>query len=508
MPTDKNKIIAKNTLMLYARMLLLMAVSLYTSRVILQVLGVEDFGIYNVVGGIVTMFAFINGGMVSATQRYITFELGKGNTDKLVSVFSTALQIHAVISLIVLLFAETIGLWFLYNKMVIPSERMVAAVWVYQCSILACIVNIMSIPYNADIIAHEKMSAFAYISIFEASMKLAIVFALIWSPYDKLIVYAILILLVQLSVRCLYTYYCNRHFPESKYQHRIDKHLLKEMASFAGWSFWGNLAVVLYTQGVNLVLNLFFGPVVNAARGIAVQVQSAVQQFVSSFQMALNPQITKSYAIGNIEEMHNLMFRSARFSFYLLFFLTLPVLLETNFILTLWLKNVPEDSVVFTQIMICISLIYTTVNPCVIANQATGKVKTYQIVVGGILLTILPLSYLVLKLGAPAYSVFIVHFCIESIAQFYRMFMLRNLINLPVIQFFKNIYLPIVITVLIAIIFPIWLHYQYNEGFVRFVIVSLGSIFSVTFSVFFVGLSANERFFIRKKILNILKVKK
>ena len=504
---ENNKRIAKNTLFLYIRMILLMGVTLYTSRVILQVLGVEDFGIYNVVGGIVTMFAFINGGMISATQRYITFEIGKNNNEQLSRVFSTALQIHAVISVVIIILAETIGLWFLYNKMVIPEGRMAAAMWVYQCSIIACVVNIMSIPYNADIIAHEKMSAFAYISIIEASLKLAIVFLLLIFPFDKLIVYAFLILVVQLIIRFIYSNYCKKHFEESKYRHQINKSLFKEMATFAGWSFWGNLAGVLYTHGLNLMLNVFFGPVVNAARAIAVQVQGAVQQFVGNFQMAMNPQITKNYALGDLEQMHSLMFRSARFSFFLLYLITLPVLIETDYILALWLKTVPNETVIFTRIMVAVSLIYTTANPCVIANQATGKVKIYQMVVGGILLTILPISYIVLKLGAPAYSVFLVHFCVEATAQFSRMYMLRKLINLAVVEYFKNIYLPILLTVMISVVLPIYISYHYDEGLIRFVFVGMISVMSVIITVIFIGLTKGEREFISDKVLHILKIK-
>ena len=353
---ENNKRIAKNTLLLYGRMLLTMAISLYTSRVILKVLGVEDFGIYNVVGGIISMFAFINGGMVAATQRYITFEIGSGNTNQLKKVFSTSLQIHAIISVIIIILGETVGLWFLLEKLVIPESRMSAAIWVYQLSIVACIVNIMSIPYNADIIAHEKMSAFAYISIVEVVLKLLIVYMLVFSPLDKLIVYAVLLLVVQIAIRLIYTTYCKKHFEETSYSKCCDKSLVKEMASFAGWSFWGSLAGILYTQGLNMMLNIFFGPVVNAARAIAVQVQSAVQQFVTNFQMAINPQITKSYAKGDLNQMHNLMFRSARFSFLLLLLITLPVLLETNFLLTVWLKTVPENTFIFTQIKIYIEL--------------------------------------------------------------------------------------------------------------------------------------------------------
>lgn len=288
-----NKRIAKNTLMLYIRMLFTMAVSLFTSRVVLNTLGVEDYGIQNVVGGVISMFTFINGGMVSSTQRYLNFEIVKGNADRLRSVFNTALQIHALIALVIIILGETVGLWFLLEKLVIPEERMTAAMWVYQCSIIACAVNILSVPYNADIIAHEKMSAFAYISILDVTLKLVIVYLLVVSPIDKLIAYAILTLLVQLLIRYVYTRYCNKHFQESFVEWRFNKPLFKEMLSFAGWSFLGNLAAILYTQGLNMMLNIFFGPVVNAARGIAVQVQSAVHQFVSGFQTALNPQITK-----------------------------------------------------------------------------------------------------------------------------------------------------------------------------------------------------------------------
>ena len=332
--SENNKRIAKNTLMLYIRMLFTMVVSLFTSRVVLQTLGVEDYGIQNVVGGVITMFTFINGGMVSSTQRYLNFEIAKGNAERLRSVFNTALQIHALIAVVIITLGETVGLWFLLEKLVIPEERMTAAMWVYQCSIIACVVNILSVPYNADIIAHEKMSAFAYISILDVTLKLIIVYLLVVSPIDKLIAYAILTLLVQMLIRYVYTRYCNKHFQESFVEWKLNKPLFKEMLSFAGWSFWGNLAGILYTQGLNMMLNIFFGPVVNAARGIAVQVQASVQQFVSGFQTALNPQITKNYASGDLEQMHSLMFRSARFSFLLLFFLSLPVLLETDFLLT------------------------------------------------------------------------------------------------------------------------------------------------------------------------------
>ena len=430
--SSNNKRIAKNTLLLYFRMLFMMAVSLYTSRVVLNTLGVEDYGIYNVAGGIVAMFGFINGSMSSATQRYITFALGKGDRKQLQTVFSTTLQIHTLIAVLIVILGESIGLWFLYNKLQIPADRMDAAFWVLQCSIVSTVIMIVSVPYNADIIAHEKMSAFAYISVLEVILRLVTVYMLVVFSVDKLILYAFLLLGVQLFIRFCYSYYCNKHFKETKYRHVWDKALFKEMTEFAGWSMFGNLSSVLFTQGLNILLNVFFSPVVNAARAVAIQVQNAILQFVSNFQMALNPQITKTYAKGEIQEMHKLMFRCARFSFYLLFFLSLPVLFETDFILTVWLRTVPDNTVIFLRIMICTSLIYTIANPLIIANQATGKTKKYQTICGFILLSILPISYLLLKLGCPAYSVFIVHFSMEAIAQIARMILLRPLINIKI----------------------------------------------------------------------------
>lgn len=498
--TQDNKRIAKNTLMLYARMLFTMGVSLFTSREILQVLGIEDYGIYNVVGGIVTMFTFLNGGMIAATQRYLTFEIGRKDKVQLSKVFSTSIQIHALIALAVILLSETIGLWFLYEKMVIPSTRLYAAFWVFQCSVIACVVSIISVPYNAAIVAHEKMSAFAYISIIEVSLKLLVVYLLYISDWDKLIAYAILLLLVQLFIRYIYVHYCKKHFSESKYRHEINKPLLKEMSSFAGWGFCGSLAHILYTQGLNMMLNIFFGPVINAARGIAIQVQNAVQGFVGNFQMALNPQITKNYAMGNLCQMHSLMFRSARFSFFLLYFLTLPIFLEADYILALWLKTPPDNAAVFTRWILAISLIYTISNPCIIANQATGKIKVYQLTVGGILLLILPISYIILSLGAPAYSVFIVHFFIECIAQITRMYLLRKLINLPIRAYIKNLYLPILTVTITSCLIPLYVQSILPNGFVRLIVVGLISIISVGLIVFLIGLTKNERGFICKKI--------
>jgi len=506
--SDNNKRIAKNTLLLYFRMLFMMVISLYTSRVVLNTLGVEDYGIYNVVGGIVAMFGFINGSMSSATQRYITFALGKGDKNRLQTVFSTTLQIHTLIAGLIVLLGETIGLWFLYNKMQIPTDRLDAAFWILQASIVSAIIMIISVPYNADIVAHEKMSAFAYISVLEVVLKLAIVYMLVVFSFDKLILYAFLLLVVQILIRFCYSIYCNKHFAETKYKHVWDKALFKEMTGFAGWSMFGNLSVVLYGQGLNMLLNVFFGPVVNAARGIAVQVQNAIQQFVGNFQMALNPQITKTYAKGELNEMHKLMFRSARFSFFLLFFLSLPVLFETNFILTVWLKNVPENTVIFLRIMMCTSLIYAMSNPLIIANQATGKVKKYQAVCGTTLIMILPISYLFLKLGMPAYSVFVVHFVMESVCQLLRMIMLRPLIALHLKDYVYNVYIKVALVVIVSTILPSFIYSLMDNTIYRFFVVCLTCTLSVAFVSYYLGLTPNERVFVKQKVLSKIKNKK
>lgn len=501
--TVNNKRIAKNTLLLYVRTLFIMLVMLYTSRVVLNTLGVSDYGIYNVVGGVVAMFGFINASMSSATQRYITFALGKGDIADLRKIFSTALQIHVLIAALIVVLGETVGLWFMYTQMQIPADRMNAAFWVLQCSIVSSVVMIISVPYNADIIAHERMSAFAYISIIEAVLRLAIVYLLLAFSYDKLILYAFLTLAVQLLIRFCYSSYCNKHFPESKYRHVWDKSLFKEMTGFAGWGMFSSLSGILSGQGLNMLLNVFFGPVVNAARAVAVQVQNAILQFIGNFQMAINPQITKTYANGEMEDMHKLMFRSARFTFYLLFVVSLPVLFETNFILTVWLKTVPENTVIFLRIMICVSLLYPLSNPLIIANQATGQVRNFQFVSGLILLFILPVSYICLSFGLPAYSVFVVHFIMEFTTLFYRLRLLRSSINIRFIDYFKNVFFRVVLVVAISIIIPIAIYNYMGNTIIRFFLICIICILSVGLSAYTVGLSHNERLFIKSKAIYI-----
>lgn len=376
-----------------------MAVSLYTSRVVLNALGVEDFGIYNVVGGVVAMFSVLSGSLSTAISRFITYELGKGNKENLNKIFSSAVTIQFGLAGIIILLAETIGIWFLNIKMNIPEVRMEAANWVFQFSIITFAINLISVPYNASIIAHEKMSAFAYISILEAVGKLTIAYLITISPIDKLIFYAILMCVVALIVRLTYGNYCKRHFSECTYHFSWDKLLLKQMFGFAGWNFIGASSAILRDQGGNVVINLFCGPTVNAARGIAFQVNNAVNQFVTNFMTALNPQITKSYASGDKEYMMTLIFQGARLSFYMLFLLSLPILVNTHYILTLWLKIVPEHAVLFVQLILIFALSESISQPLITAMLATGKIRNYQIIVGGLQMMNLPVSYILLQIG-------------------------------------------------------------------------------------------------------------
>lgn len=499
-----NRRIAKNTLMLYIRMLFSMAVSLYTSRVVLNTLGVEDYGIYNVVGGVVSMLGFLNGAMATSTQRYLTFELGRGDNDRLKDVFMTSIYSHILISLVVVVIMETVGLWFLYNKMIIPGSRIDAAFWVFQFSIATTVIGIMSTPYNAIIIAHEQMGAFAYISILEVTLKLGVVFLLYLGDMDRLILYAILLFVVQLFIRFIYSIYCVRHFEESHFRWRVDASLFREMTVFAGWNVWGNLAGAFMTQGLNLLLNAFFGPIVNAARGIAVQVQAAVSMFSVNFQTALNPQITKTYAKGAIAEMHLLIFRSSKFTFFLLLILALPVMMETDWILKIWLSTVPEYTATFIRIMLCSSIVSAVANPFMTSAAATGKVKIYQSVVGGLLLLILPIAYIVLKAGGNPSSVFVTELCVCSVAFVVRMFIVRPLIGLSIRQYFSQVMLRCISVAILAAAIPIAIKILCPDTLGMAAVNCAVSIVSAALAAYCLGLTENERYSINSKVKSII----
>lgn len=491
--SQNNKRIAKNTLLLYVRMLFTMAVSLYTSRIVLDVLGIEDYGIYNVVGGIVALFSFLNSAMASSTQRYVTFELGRNNNQRLSEVFLTSFNIYMIISVVVIILSETLGLWLLLEKMSIPDDRMNAAIWVYQFSVFAAVISIMSYPYNAVIVAHERMSAFASISIIEVVLKLIIVYLLVLSRIDKLVLYAGLLVCVQLFVRFCYTIYCSKHFPETKLRLFMDKPLFKEMLGFTGWNLWGNVAAILFTHGLNILLNVFFGPVVNTSRGIAVQVQTAIAQFASNFQMAVNPQITKMYASNHLEEMHILICRSCKFSFCLLFILSLPILFETYFILNVWLKMIPDYAVIFVRLMIITMIIDSTAGPLMVGATATGHVKVYQSVIGGILLLILPISYVVLSLGGAPWSVFLVHLSICCIAYIVRLLIVYKLIKLDIRMFINQVFGRSFIIVICSIIIPGLMKLFLPDNIWTSLALIIVCMICAAISSFYLGLSCHER---------------
>lgn len=500
---SNNKRIAKNTMLLYVRMFFVMCIQLYTSRVVLKALGVEDYGIYNVVGGIVTMFAFLNAALNSSTQRYITYYLGKGNTDDLQEVFSNCMFIHAMLAVVIIVLSETIGLWFLYNKMVIPAERMDASFWVFQMSIVTTVILILSTPYNATIIAYERMSAFAYISIFEVVLKLLTAFILLYSKWDNLILYAVLVVIAQMIIRIIYVHYCNRQFAITKIVYKYDKQLIKSMTSFIGWNVWGGLSNVLYGQGLNILLNLFFGPVINAARGIAVQVQSVVQQFSHNLQTAINPQITKTYAIGDLESMHDLVYRCSRYTFFLLLVISLPIFLEANLLLSLWLTVVPEWTVTFTRIILCIVMVDSIAAPLMTSSAATGNVKLYQTVIGGTMLLIVPVSYLFLKLGYNPSVVFIVHLAFCMITFVLRLFIVRPMIHFSIMEYFRVAILPCVKSGVLAITIPTLLYIFLPRTLLNGVIVLLSSVFFSIIAVYLLGITYNERAFLNRKLSSV-----
>ena len=498
--SDNNKRIAKNTLLLYFRMLFMMVVSLYTSRVILNALGVEDFGIYNVVGGVVAMFTVISGSLSAAISRFITYELGKGNQSKLNRIFSASVTIQLLLSLIIVVLIESVGVWFLNAKMTIPEDRMAAANWVLQFSIITFVINLISVPYNAAIIAHEKMSAFAYISILEAVCKLAIAFLIIVSPIDKLIFYAILMCAVSIIVRLTYGHYCKKHFAECNYHFHWDKEILKKMFGFAGWNFIGASSAVLRDQGVNIVINIFCGPAVNAARGISSQVNSAIMGFVNNFTTALNPQITKSYASGDHKYMMTLIFQGARLSFYILLFLSLPVILNAHYILKLWLSNVPEHTELFVQLILICAMGESLSNTMVTAMLATGNIRNYQIVVGGLQMMNLPISYICLRLGFMPESVLIVAIVVSQCCLAARLYMLRGMIGLSSIQYMKKVYLNVIVVTLLSLAVPILLSKYMEETFFSFVVLSLVSIVCTLIVEFYVGCNGKEREFVVDKV--------
>jgi len=460
---------------------------------VLNTLGTIDYGIYNVVGGIVVMFSFLSGTMATASQRFFAYELGRNDIQQLKKTFSLIIIIYAIIAVIIFLLAETVGLWFLNKMMVIPLERMEAANWIYQFSILSFLVTIMTIPYNAVIIARENMKVFAYVSIVEVILKLAIVYILVWGSFDKLKVYACLMFATTCIVTYTYRKICKRRYEECRFQYFWERDLFKTLISYSGWNLFGAMAGILNNQGINILLNLFFGPAINATRTIAYQINVALNQFVSSFIQAANPQITKYYAANKNKEMQNLVFKSSKFSFFLLFSLSMPLLFETDYILILWLKDLPEYVVIFTRLIVIVALIDTLSYPLMTAAQATGNIKVYQSIVGGFFLLNLPISYYFLKINFPPQTTMYIAIIVAIMCLFLRLRILKTLIGLSVKLFFEKVLLPIIYVAILANILPLILYSLLNESLLRFFYVFVTSIVSSVFVIYFIGLYKSEK---------------
>lgn len=511
MAQANNKTIAKNAAALYFRMILTMLVGLYTSRVILQALGVEDYGIYNVVGGFVSMFSLISGSISASISRFLTFELGRGDIEKLRRVFSTSILVLCGISLLVVIATESLGLWYLYNHMVIPDDRLDAAFWVFQISVLTFVVSVVNMPYNASIVSHERMDIYAYLSISDAIIKLLICYVVMVSPIDRLVFYAILLFASGILNQVIYVWFCKTKFEECTFKWVLDKTLFKDMFGFAGWNFIGSSAAVLRSQGANLLLNWAGGPVVNAANGIANTISGVVSSFVGNFTQAFNPQITKRYAAGEYESLMQLLIYGSKYSYYLMFILALPVVLNTEFILKVWLGVVPEHTVWFCRLIFVFLLAESISRPIITAKNATGKIRNYQIVVGGVLLLMLPLSYIGLKMGLPVEWVAASNALTAIMAIGARMYMLRG--DFPCWSsrvYFKKVVLNVTIVSVVSFILPLISLLSMPEGWPNFIVTSIISVISSCVTIFYLGCSKNERYLITsksKQAIQMLKAK-
>ena len=495
--------IAKNTIFLYFRQILIMLVSLYTVRVLLNVLGAEDYGIYNVVAGVVTMFSFLSGAMATASQRYFSFDLGKGDIENLKRTFSLTVTIYMILAVIIVILAETAGLWFVLNKLSVPQEKVHAARWIYQFSIISFVFTILTGPFMADIIAHEDMNIYAYVSIIEVLLKLGVAFSVKFFSVDKLILYGFLMLVVTVINTSIYRAICKKKYPECKYNFCWDKEYVKEMFGFTGWNLFGSCVGVFKYQLVNILLNQFFNPIVNAARGIAFQVNSAVNSFSQNFSSALKPQIIKSWAAENKDESISYVLRGCKFTFFLMWIFTLPLILEMNTVLSVWLKNPPEYAVLFTRLALMDCLIESVSYPIMTLAQATGKVKVYQSVVGGILLLNLPFSWICLSLGMPAYSVFVVAIIICILALITRIIIVKYISGFSIKLFLKKVILRCFIVTFFSSVSSILLYRILPVSILFTVIKVIIDVLLVGAFIFVIGFEKSER----NSVLSFIKTK-
>lgn len=501
--SENNKRIAKNTLLLYFRMLLIMLVNLYISRVVLDILGVEDYGIYNVVGGFVTMFSVISGAMTTATQRFLSFEIGKNENGNVQTMFTTAIMIHVFLAIIIFILGESVGIWFLNSYMNFPSDRYFAANCVFQFSLLTFIVNVMSVPYNAAIVAYERMKAFAYVSIIEAVSKLMVVYLLLVSPIDKLIFYAALLALISILIRIIYSTYCRKNFKDCSCNWKWNREHGKNVMSFVSWNLIGSVAGIAKEQGVNVLLNIFFGASVNAARGVAYQVLNAMNGFVNNFLIAINPQIVKSYASNEKESMFKLVLRGSRISFLMITTLAIPIIIEAPFILSIWLKEVPEYTAIFLRLVLLTSIVDSLSGTLITSMHASGKVRDYQIIVGGISLLTLPMAYVLLKMNYPPYSAMIVGLILAIICHFVRLILLKKSIGFPIMTFIKQVTLRVSILFVLALLIPLIIYINLAINWLSFLLIVIVSFISSIFLAYIIGLDRKEKDFILEKIRKI-----
>lgn len=491
--SKRSKRIARNTFFLYVRMLFLMFISFYTSRVILQNLGVEDFGISNVVGGLSSMFVFFRSSLANVTQRYLNIEQGKQNIEGANNVFCLHQTIYIYISIIIVVIAEVFGLWLLYNKLVIPEERMNAAFWVFQFTVVSLVITILSVVYNSAIIAHEDMKVYSYIGIFEGIAKLLIAYLISVSLFDKLILYQFLLLLLALGIRIYYSSYCKKNYAECRYKYRWNKEEVKEASSMVGWNTVGTLVWSLNEQGINVLLNMFFGPAVNAARGITYQISHAITHFGTNFYTSVRPQLVKSYAAKDFDYLYKLFFASSKYSVYLLWFFCLPVMLSIDNILSLWLHQVPEYTNIFTIWVLAYSLVNMLNNPIWSLSLAVGRLRNYILIGSGVFFLAFPLAYVFLKLGYSPVSVFIVMFLVRIVYIVVVLVIIRNYIYISLTRYLMQVLLPTVCVIAssggIA-----WLVYQHlPHDFMGTVIITIVSTALIFFSIITIGLSKSEK---------------
>lgn len=496
-----NKRIAKNTLLLYFRMILLMIIGLFTSRVILQALGVEDYGINSVIAGFLSMFGIITSSMSNAISRFITVELGKGNISRLKQVFSTSISVQLLMGILIIVLIETLGMWFVSTKMQIPEGREVAAKWCLHCATVTTFISLMNIPFNSAIIAHEKMSAFAYMTIVDAVFKLAICYALYVSPIDKLKTYAILGVLVSIITTSIYWIYCLRKFEETSFSFRFNRTLFMEIWGFSGWNLFAQTAWILNTQGINMLMNLFFGVVVNAARGVAVQVNGIIQAFVSNFMIALNPQITKSYAVGNKDIAFKFACRGCRFSFYIMFVLALPIMIESHQILKLWLGTPPEQSDAFVTWTILSTLATLLGNTLVTLQMAHGNIKKYQIWMTIFGCIPFPLTWLVFELGAPSIVSYYIYVAIYWGLIFVRYHLVHDMTGIPAKMYLGGVVAKTHFVALLSAILPFTVFVLMPESIVRLLIVGATSVIFSCIIIYNLGIDDAERNFVKDKVI-------